>query len=402
MERAGTIGRVAIAAAALFAAGAAGAQARVQTPHEAFVQDAAEYAARFDTAPYEAVRRLYAQEASVAATDAIRAEFADRLAGIAIDHVPDFRIVVLLTGEAAVAPRTIAAGDLLVPVEFRTGAAATRAQVAAAMRDHGAALRALLPRGMGMGHDQRSGRLVIMIRDGDARRQDMAALRRRLEALTGVPVRLATSERRDADAAVRGGARVTGIEPDSGRRQACTTGFVVTDGTRTGLITAAHCPDMLDYVAPDGRRVPLAFAGKWGARHQDVQLMLSEEAQEPLFYADSAKQLLRPLTSWRTRDSTRAGDLVCRRGETTGYSCSEVELTDYAPGGELCGGPCDPSWITVAGPSCKGGDSGGPIFLGTVAFGIVKGSNYRADRSCLFSFYMSTDFLPEGWRLLHQ
>ena len=29
--------------------------------------------------------------------------------------------------------------------------------------------------------------------------------------------------------------------------------------------------------------------------------------------------------------STRAGEVVCRRGESAGYSCAEVELTDYAP-----------------------------------------------------------------------
>ncbi|RZM17708.1 MAG: hypothetical protein EOP67_62055, partial [Sphingomonas sp.] len=55
---------------------------------------------------------------------------------------------------------------------------------------------------------------------------------------------------------------------------------------------------------------------------------------------------------------------------------------------------------TVAGPVCKGGDSGSPVFLGTTAFGIVKGGSYRSDGSCAFYFYMSTDYLPNGWRLL--
>ena len=38
--------------------------------------------------PDEAVRRLKAQQASVAATDAIAREFAGRLAGISIEHAP--------------------------------------------------------------------------------------------------------------------------------------------------------------------------------------------------------------------------------------------------------------------------------------------------------------------------
>jgi hypothetical protein len=51
-------------------------------------------------------------------------------------------------------------------------------------------------------------------------------------------------------------------------------------------------------------------------------------------------------------------------------------------------------------PSCRSGDSGGPVFNGNTVFGIVKGSSYRSDGSCAFYFYMSTDCLHEGWRLL--
>jgi hypothetical protein len=30
----------------------------------------------------------------------------------------------------------------------------------------------------------------------------------------------------------------------------------------------------------------------------------------------------------------------------------------------------------------------------------MKGGSYRSDGSCAFYFYMSTDYLPAGWRLL--
>jgi hypothetical protein len=56
--------------------------------------------------------------------------------------------------------------------------------------------------------------------------------------------------------------------------------------------------------------------------------------------------------------------------------------------------------VTVASATCRGGDSGGPVFLGTVAFGLVKGSSYGRNGSCNFYFYMSTDYLPPGWTLL--
>jgi hypothetical protein len=181
----------------------------------------------------------------------------------------------------------------------------------------------------------------------------------------------------------------------------CTTGFVVTDGKRTGIATAAHCPDALRYLDPNEAEVPLSFVGQWGWSFRDVQIHESARAEQPIFYADAKGRAARRLATWRNRASTRAGDTVCHRGETSGYSCSEVELTDYAPPGDLCGGPCAPAWVTVSGPSCKGGDSGGPVFLGSTAFGILKGASYARSGRCDFYYYMSTDFLPEGWALLH-
>src|SRR3954469_6151124 len=93
------------AAGLVLITGAARAQPaaqRVETQTEALSEDAVQYAARFGVTPDEALRRLRAQQASVAATDLIRSEFASRLAGIAIEHKPKYRIVVLLTGNAPV------------------------------------------------------------------------------------------------------------------------------------------------------------------------------------------------------------------------------------------------------------------------------------------------------------
>jgi len=54
----------------------------------------------------------------------------------------------------------------------------------------------------------------------------------------------------------------------------------------------------------------------------------------------------------------------------------------------------------VSGPTCKGGDSGSPVFNGTTALGILKGASYRRGGTCAFYFYMSLDYLPPGWSLL--
>ena len=376
--------------------------AAIQTPAEALAQDATEYARLQGLGVAEAVRRLRAQEGSVAATDSLRAEFRDRLAGISIEHQPDYRIVVLLTGTAPVRDRFISASGSVIPIVFRTGAVATHEQLTAALGLQQMTMRAVVRNSQGMGVDPRSGEIVVIASKAGLDDGQRAEKQAELAAIAGVPVRLRLIETEDVNSAVEGGSRVVGVDPRDGRRYSCTTGFVVTDSTRTGIITAAHCPDDLTYLDPNGGRVPLHFVGEWGALTQDVQVHLADAVQKGAFYVDRDRKIVRPLTGRRTRASTRAGDIVCHRGESSGYSCAQVELVDFAPRVGLCGGVCDPVWVTVAGPSCRGGDSGGPIFAGTTAFGIVKGGSYRRSGACNFYYYMSTDYLPAGWSLLFQ
>jgi hypothetical protein len=205
----------------------------------------------------------------------------------------------------------------------------------------------------------------------------------------------------DTNMSVDGGGLVEGISSVTKRRSRCTSGFVVTNGEINAITTAAHCPDQLTYVEPDGSRsATLPMIGSWGLAYRDVQINGSANSPAPFFYADRGAGSLREVETWRNVASTRAGDFVCHYGESSGYSCATVELTDYAPPGELCGGPCSPTWVTVAGPSCIPGDSGGPVFSGTVAFGIAKGINRNDAGQCDFYYYMSTDYLPPPWRLL--
>src|SRR3569833_46817 len=170
---------------AAFCAAAASAQA-VQTQAQALSEDAIQYAAQFRVAPAEALRRLKAQQESVAATDAIAREFAGRLAGISIEHGPEFHIVVLLTGSDAVAPRTRDG----VPILFVTGARATRAEALAALRKHLIDLRSDLPNARGAGYDQRTGEIVLLVTSADAERLGIDAIRTRAEQVGGEPVRV--------------------------------------------------------------------------------------------------------------------------------------------------------------------------------------------------------------------
>ncbi len=374
--------------------------ARVQTPAEALVQDAGQYARQFGVSQAEAERRLRALADSVPTTDTIETLYRDRVAGVSIEHRPALRILVYLTGGEPVPNRMLNLGGMTVSIVFRTGARASRDRVIWAMTYHQAAIRAALPTPPAMGLDPRTGELVIVVPTATAAAQGKEALRAALEAIAGVPVRLRVLDQVDVNlSGPRGGSRVEGVNPADGKRYLCTTAFNVTDGTRYGIATAAHCLDDLTYLDPQRVATPLTYVGQWGWGYQDVQINAAPTPLAGLFYADTARTLERPVTGQRSRDSTRAGDFVCHRGETTGYSCALVELTDFAPAGDLCGGPCLPTWVTVAGPTCRGGDSGSPVFIGTTALGIVKGATYR-DGACIFYFYMSTDYIPQPWRLV--
>jgi hypothetical protein len=376
----------------------------VQSAAEALEQDSRAYAARHNLPDDEGLRRLQAQEGSVAATDALRIRYAKRFAGLFIEHHPQYRIVVLLTGRKKVPAETIMTSGMAVPVVFRTGARATEAKVLAAMSRYQASIRASLDHAPALGADPKTGELVVIVHRDDVARHGAEALDENFEDMTGVPVRIRAKTGDSADLGLEGGARVFGISPESGRRQYCTAGFVVTDGARTGLVTAAHCPDELTYRDPKGGDAPLRFLGQWGWSHQDVQLHVANEdaaaAPSATFYADAGKTVARTPSAVRPRASSRVGDVVCRRGETSGYGCFEIELTHFAPPGDLCGGPCAPTWVMVKG-ECRGGDSGGPVFIGTTALGIIKGGgSHSRSGGCNYWFYMSTDFLPDGWSVL--
>ena len=390
-----------VASTTIFATAPSAAQSGsvpIESGTAATDRDAAEFVRVFGGSLDAARIALRAQADSVPITDAIAREFAGRLVGISFDQFPSPTIGVLLTGDEPVANRIVDAAGVSIPILFRTGAPASESELVAAISANQAAIRATLRRPPGMGVDPRTGEVVILVSDTDAQ-DGIDVLRQRFALKMGVPVRVELSAS-PANAAITGGSRVVGSFATGGSRYACTTGFAVTDGARTGVLTAAHCPDTLSYVGVDRVASPLEYVGQWGWGYQDVQVNASVEPIAPYFFADTARTLVRPVEGIGTRASTRAGDIVCHRGERTGYSCARVVMTDFAPAGDLCGGACLPTWVAVAGPKCLAGDSGAPVFSGTTALGIVKGGTYRADGSCTMYFYMSLDYVPTGWRVL--
>ena len=262
-----------------------------------------QYAARFGVSPDEALRRLRAQQASVAATDAIRSEFASRLAGISIEHQPEYRIVVLLTGSDPVADRS-ASG---VPIVFKTGARATREQAIAAMRAHLIDLRSELPGERGVGYDQRTGEVVLLVRN--ARRAEVRTRRdpgprRAAERRAG-----ARGDQRPSRAEYGRRRRRLCLRANAdGHRDRCTSGFIVTDGSRTGSRDRRALPRRARLPRPGRKRRPSAFAGQWGLAYQDVQINLSPRRRRAFVLCEPRRGLAPP-----ARDLAQSREHACRR-----------------------------------------------------------------------------------------
>lgn len=331
----------------------------------------------------------------------LRQEFRGRLAGISIEHDPEYTIVVRLKGNAQPNARSLRLPSGTVPIRFVAGAHSTVDEMVASYSSRIEQIRAIVPTVQALGVDERTGEIALTVFAVGPAALEVRGKRDELVRLLGHPVRIDTVEHQASDMDVRGGARVN---ENSGH---CTTGFVVknTAGT-TGVMTAGHCEGVNTYYNPNGTSIPLSWTLEIRDADQDVEIHTSGYVERPEFYADVATP--RILTGRRLRTSTAVGDRVCRRGETTKYSCGTVSRIDtpLTYPGACHGQTCAATWVTVRGDAetaCAGGDSGGPVFISQTALGINKGgiSSGTAKGQCTEFYYMSTDFVPSGWSLLY-
>jgi streptogrisin C len=369
----------------------------------AIQQDAEALVANRGISLDQAVRAVRAQDYIGAEIDRVRKEYNDRIAGVYFVYQPEYKMVVRLKGDTLAQNRMLKLPDGDVPVEFETGASATMHELVEAYHRNLPALRALLPDLQGVGTDERTGEIAVIVKASGSAAEKALGQQKDLAKLLGHPVRVKTVEQGFSDADVRGGSKVTA---SSGSY--CTSGFTVKNSSGvTAMTTAAHCEGMNTYHNPNGTTIGLTFVSEVKDADQDVEIHTSGYVERPEFYADSATSA-RVLTGRRLRSSTGAGDQVCHRGTTTGYSCGYVQLTNYTPTyANACGTvSCSPVWVLVDGDAdtaCYSGDSGGPVFASQTAFGLLKGASFSGTGKgqCNWFIYMSTDYLSTGWTLLY-
>lgn len=374
------------------------------TRDDALREDARRLAASAGIPLGQALKSLRAQEDSQDIVDELRREFGGRVAGVHVVHNPDYKVVVRLKGAAAPSKRMLNRGGSDIPIEFVTGAESTAEEQVAAYSARLDQIRAILPTVQGVGTDEKTGEVAIIVTATGPAALAARGKRDDLVKLLGHPVRIETVEQETRDSDIRGGAKVATATGSS----YCTSGFSVKNASNvTAMTTASHCEGMKTYYNTNGTTIGLTFVTETKDADQDVEIHTSGFAELGQFYADSTTTA-RTLTGKRLRSSTAAGNQVCHRGVTTGYSCGTVSLTNYQPTyAGACGTQtCSAVWVKVDGDSttaCDQGDSGGPVFASQTAFGLLKATNDSGSGAgqCSFFIYMSTDYLPTGWNLIY-
>ena len=176
----------------------------------------------------------------------------------------------------------------------------------------------------------------------------------------------------------------------------CTSGFSVENSSGTkGITTAAHCRDEQYY---NGTLLPWRDASYGGSA--DVQWHTA-----PGFTVENRIKIglnTRNITGTVERDDQPIAAYVCKYGMTTRYGCGRIADKSYTPSGSCPGAGChwNSTFIRVEASTgqnlSKGGDSGGPFFSGTQAWGtmmrqlVVSGSSgwIRTD-----AVYMAVDYI---------
>ncbi len=164
------------------------------------------------------------------------------------------------------------------------------------------------------------------------------------------------------DALIGGGVHMT-----------CTAGFVIenSDGDRN-ITTAGHCGDSqtindIDFDGPIKLKLERQHEGRWGDVQRHSVIPSGHSLVNTIRY-DSGDGDFRFITA--TGNAT-PGQLLRKYGKKTGLTSDRVyKINRCIDLGTFCG------MVIMRNDKSEGGDSGGPWFYGSTAYGIHKGDWY--------------------------
>lgn len=151
----------------------------------------------------------------------------------------------------------------------------------------------------------------------------------------------------------------------------CTSGFTVYEnyGLRLGITTAAHCQDAQSY-----NGTALTYKrGRYEKSHDEQLHGTIGFSTKPEFKTGPGS--VRPVRGRVNRLDQPINGYVCKYGVSTGYTCGYIQTRQHQPSYIQ---DANPTFVRVAPHNdypdmTNGGDSGGPVFLVSNAYGLVHG-----------------------------
>jgi streptogrisin C len=166
---------------------------------------------------------------------------------------------------------------------------------------------------------------------------------------------------------------------------------VHTSAGKDGITTAAHCNNQLQvYGGPDLNFKDGMYGASW-----DVQWHSHPSEPFPPYARDATAEpgtpYYRIISDKKPRSAQNIGDFVCKYGRTTGFDCGDIIFTNYCPSyipNVVC------TWMVASNDHgrdlCSPGDSGGPVYTGDTALGIISGI-----RNDVQVIYMAQNFVSD-------
>lgn len=344
------------------------------TNADALRVDALAYAAHFGTNLEEAQRRLSVQLSLGDLEAALEREAKTVYAGLWLEHSPDFRVVIGFSDLAKGAEQLESLGwkESVLPLELR----AQRYNVAELEQKLEATATQLRRLGFAADLQIDVERNQVEVLASDLDHLDLIFDQRGEVLAEGVTTRRVASLAKP-QMEVRGGRLLSG----------CTSGFSVQSSNgQLGLATAGHCGATQTYWDEFS---PLTHVAEDYEGNQDVQWHRAACGLDVRNEFDAGNGEIRTVSGSLGRSGQAVGSFVCKQGMTTGRTCGTIGsksfCPSYVPNGKS-------TFICVnAGdrPLSSPGDSGGPWFVGTTAYGIHSGGGDNGG----LSIYMAVDYM---------
>lgn len=338
----------------------------------------AAYTSAYGVSVDEAKRRFSDMAEANSVQQRLEAEQPIRFAGLYIDHIPKFRVVVKLVGNAE---------GLLARYTTNPAFVAEKAPfpLVALRNKQEAVVRSLSPneKEFGTEVDVRGGRVAVYVSDPVRAK---AALSK--GGLDDDSVEyLASGKRDELVAAVRGGELLRTATDNAGYYDEGTIGFVVTQTVNQvvtrGVLTAGHVGECINAGSSCVRNSPITSQGvslTWKAQlnagSDDFEWRTGPAGTT---YPNTIKCTAlsgcagSTMTITGTADPTTfpVGTIVCKQGSNTGYTCGTIEAVNSSTTYNGATG----YWVRVKNSTgaqmTNTGDSGGPVFGAATAYGIV-------------------------------